>query len=133
MKKEIVKSLVLTFLVSVVASCAVNETATVTVEEGKVTQIIESNSGVLSDSLRIADTHTGYAGDLLKAQVSVKNDSSDDLSFSYKFKWFDKDGFEIAIDGRPWSPLNITAHETKSVQAVAPNPSATTFNVMVQN
>ena len=133
MKKEIVKGLMLTFLVSIVASCAVNETATVTVEDGKVTQIIESNSGVLSDSLRIADTHTGYAGDLLKAQVSIKNDSSDDLSFSYKFKWLDKAGFEIAIDGRPWSPLNITAYETKSVQAVAPNPTATTFNIMVQN
>jgi len=133
MRNEMLKGLMLTLLVSVLASCAVNETATVTVSQGNVTQVIESNSGLLSDSLSISDTQTAYAGDMLKAQVSIKNDSSDDLSFSYKYKWLDKAGFEIAIDGRPWSPLTITAYETKSVQAVAPNPSATTFKIMVQN
>jgi len=133
MKKALLNKFIVVFAVSALSACAVNETATVKVEGQTVTQVIESNSGVLSDNLQIIDTHTGYAGDLLKAQVSIKNDSGDGLSFRYKFKWLDKAGFEIGVDGRPWTPISITSFETRSIQAVAPNASATTFNIQVQN
>lgn len=117
----------------ILGGCAVNETATVKVDGDTKEQILESNSGFLSASLEIADTKVGYAGDLMKAQVTLKNSSRSDLSFRYKFKWLDKDDFEIAIDGRPWTPLTITAYESKSVQAIAPNPTAKSFRIMVQD
>ena len=114
--------------------CAVNETATVSPEpDGSVKQIIVSNSGFLSANLIIEDTKMGKAGDLLRVQATIKNQSSGDLSFQYKFKWLDKDDFEVAIDGRPWQPLTITGYESKSVQAVAPNPTATSFQILVQD
>ncbi|MFT6029106.1 MAG: hypothetical protein ACI8O8_000841 [Oleiphilaceae bacterium] len=114
-------------------ACAVNETATVVVDGNQSTQIIETNSGVLADSLSISNTKIGYAGDLLKVQATITNDSNDDVDFRYKFKWLDKDGFEIAIDGRPWTPMLITPYESKSVQGVAPNPSANSFKILLQN
>lgn len=113
--------------------CAVNETATVSVDGTGTQQIIESNSGFLAASLEITDSKVGYSGDLMKAQVTIKNGSRSDLNFQYKFKWLDKDGFEIAIDGRPWEPLSITAYESKSVQAIAPNPTAKSFRILVQD
>ena len=113
--------------------CAVNETASVSVDGTEKTQIIESNSGFLAASLEVIDTKVGSAGDLMKAQVTIKNSSRSDLNFRYKFKWLDKDDFEIAIDGRPWTPLSITAYESKSVQAIAPNPTATGFRILVQD
>ena len=131
--KNVLKMIIILVLGSTLFACAVNETATVVVKGNGVTQIIESNSGVLADNLSIGDTHTGYAGDLLKAQVAIKNDSNDTLSFQYKFKWLDKSGFEIAIDGLPWQPIVITPFETKTVQAIAPNASANSFKIMVQN
>ena len=114
-------------------ACAVNETATVVVDGSEATEIIETNSGILSDSLKITNTKIGYAGNLMKAQATITNDSSDDLDFRYKFKWLDKDGFELAVDGRPWTPMLITPFESKSVQAVSPNSSASSFKIMVQN
>ncbi len=114
-------------------ACAVNETATVKVGPDGTTQILESNSGLLSASLEITDSKVGYAGNLMKAQVTLKNASRSDLTFRYKFKWLDKDDFEIAIDGRPWTPLTITPYESKSVQAIAPNPTAKSFRIMVQD
>jgi uncharacterized protein YcfL len=114
-------------------ACAVNETATVVVDGNDATQIIETNSGLLADSLRISNTHTGYVGDLLKVQATITNDSDDELDFRYKFKWLDKNGFEIAVDGRPWTPMLITPYESKSVQAVAPNPTASSFKILLQN
>lgn len=117
-----------------VSGCAVNETATTSVEpDGSTKQIIVSNSGFLSANLRIADTKIGKAGDLLRVQATIENQSGGDLSFQYKFKWLDKDNFEVAIDGRPWQPLSITGYESKSVQAVAPNPTATSFQILVQD
>lgn len=113
--------------------CAVNETATVTTGPDGTTQVIESNSGILSAALKIADTKVGSAGNLMKVQATIKNDSRSALNFQYKFKWLDKDGFEVAIDGRPWTPLTITPYESKSVQAVAPNPTAKAFKIMVQD
>lgn len=115
------------------AGCAVNETATVKVDGNEKQQIIESNSGFLAASLEITDTKVGYSGDLMKVQVTIKNGSRSDLNFHYKFKWLDKDDFEIAIDGRPWEPLSITAYESKTVQAVAPNPTAKSFRILVQD
>jgi len=114
--------------------CAVNETATVVMNsDGSLTQVIESNSDLLAANLKIADTKTGFVGNLLKAQVEIKNDSDDDLNFQYKFKWLDKSGFEVGIDGRPWQPLSITPYESKMVQGVAPNSSVNSFKVLVQD
>lgn len=131
--KVVWKPLVIVGVSLSLLACAVNETATVVVDGNEATQIIETNSGVLADSLRISNTKTGYAGDLLKVQATITNDSNDHLDFRYKFKWLDKDGFEIAVDGRPWTPMLITPYESKSVQGVAPNPSANAFKILLQN
>ncbi len=133
MRRVIVNAVILAGFSTAMVGCAVNETATVTVNDDGTTQIIESNSGLLSDNLSIADTKSGYVGDLLKAQVSIKNDSGSQLNFQYKFKWLDKNGFEVAIDGRPWQPISITPHESKAVQGVAPNPTVNSFKVLVQD
>lgn len=134
MRTAILRTTLLTGISVAMLGCAVNETATVTVKaDGTTEQILESNSGVLSSSLSIADTKTGFVGNMLKTQVTIKNDSRSDLSFQYKFKWLDQSGFEVAIDGRPWTPLTITPYESKTVQGIAPNPSVKSFKVLVQD
>lgn len=129
----LLKASILGLAVSLSAGCAVNETATVTTGPDGTIQTIESNSGLLAASLKVTDTKVGSAGNLMKVQATITNDSRSALSFQYKFKWLDKDGFEIAIDGRPWTPLTITPHESKAVQAVAPNPGAKAFKILVQD
>lgn len=132
--KQLMSKLLGVVLISAgVTACAVNETATVVVDGNQATQIIETNSGLLADSLSITNTNTGYAGDLLKVQATITNDSRKHLDFRYKFKWLDKNGFEIAVDGRPWIPMLISPYESKSVQAVAPNSFANSFKILLQD
>lgn len=133
MRTQLIKLASMVFIASLISACAVNETATVEVGQDGTKQIIESNSGLLAASLEIVDTKVGYSGDLLRVQASIKNDSRSALSFRYKFKWLDKDGFEVAVDGRPWTPLTITPYESKSVQALAPNPTVKAFKILVQD
>lgn len=132
-KQGVIKPLVLACISMGLVACAVNETATVVVDGTQAKQIIETNSGFLADSLSISNTNTGYAGNLLKAQVTIKNDSDEHIDFRYKFKWLDKNEFEVAADGRPWTPMLIAPYESKNVQAVAPNPSVNSFKVLMQN
>lgn len=132
-QKWLIQPLVIVGVSFSLLACAVNETATVVVDGNQATQVIETNNGVLADSLRISNTHTGYAGDLLKVQATITNDSNDLLEFTYKFKWLDKDGFEVAVDGRPWTPMVISPFESKSVQAIAPNPGVNSFKILLQN
>jgi len=132
-KPNVLKGFALGALITL-SGCAVNETATVEVDpSGEKQQIIVSNSGFLAANLVIANSAVGKAGDLLKAQATIKNQSGSDLNFQYKFKWLDKDGFEVGVDSRPWQPITITGHESKSVQALAPNPSVTQFQILVQD
>ncbi|MFT7372169.1 MAG: hypothetical protein ACI9T9_000851 [Oleiphilaceae bacterium] len=134
MRKMILKTAMLIGVSMFMFGCAVNETATVVVnDDGSVAQVIESNSAMLASNLSIADTKTGFAGDLLKVQVEILNDSGSALSFQYKFKWIDKSGFEVAIDGRPWQPISITPHESKIVQGIAPNSTVNSFKILVQD
>ena len=134
MRTTILKTVFLAGVSMSMLGCAVNETATVVVnDDGGVTQVIESRSDTLAADLKIADTKAAFVGNLLKAQVEIKNDSGNTLNFQYKFKWLDKNGFEVAIDGRPWQPLTITSYETKAVQGVAPNPTVTSFKILVQD
>ena len=122
----------LTLCFALTACTSVNQTGTVEVTPTETKQIIESNSQWRA-KLHISDMKAGHAGNLLKAQARIKNISSKTLTFTYKFKWLDKDGFEVAVDGRPWIPMTITGYESKTVQALAPNPSVTSFKILVQN
>jgi uncharacterized protein YcfL len=120
--------------VLLLSACAVNETARVDAIDGeKEKEILESDSGFLAASLKIIDTKTTKAGDLLRIQATLKNASRQTISFQYKVKWLDQDGFAVALGGRPWTPAVITPQEQLNVQAVAPNASVTSFTIQVQD
>jgi len=89
-------------------------------------------SGDAGDRIDVLAVATSTAGDLVRASVEVKNDSNFSYKFEYRFKWFDKSGVEINPEGTAWVPVAIMANETKSLQAVAPNPTAATFKLFLQ-
>ena len=134
MHKIIIKTVAFICAMFVVVGCAVNETYTATVkEDGTTEKILESNSGVLSRNLSIENVKTGFVGNLLKTQATIRNESRRNFKFQYKMKWLDKDGFEIDIDGEPWTPMTITSYESKTVEGLAPNPTAKSFKILVQD
>lgn len=99
---------------------------------------IQSSQYVIIDNSRLArgvqvvDLASNFVGDLLRAQVSLVSKYSTTLAVQYKFQWFDAQGVEIAPDSLPWIPLLLNGNESKTVQAVAPNPSARTFKVSIR-
>lgn len=89
-------------------------------------------SGGTEDRLKIVNVVTAKAGDITRASVEVQNDSRFAYKFEYRFKWYDGAGMEINPESGAWVPVAIMANETKSLQALAPNPTAATFKLFLQ-
>jgi uncharacterized protein YcfL len=109
--------------------CQSTTPTTGSVEKTKYEVIATGDTESRIDVLNVA---TGKAGDTLKASVEVKNDSNFNYTFEYRFKWYDGAGMEINPEGTAWMPVAIMAQETKSLQALAPNPSAASFKLFLQ-
>ncbi len=79
----------------------------------------------LEGQIEVVDIKRNYTGDLLRVQTTFENRSAFSTKYQYKFRWFDDQGFEVAPDRSPWKPVNTPGRGTHTVQATAPNPSAT--------
>lgn len=89
-------------------------------------------SGNTDDRLAVTSVVTARAGDLVRASVELKNKSRFAYTFEYRFKWYDGSGMEISPDSTAWVPLSMMGNETRSLQALAPNPTAETFKLFLQ-
>lgn len=94
---------------------------------------IKYHSAQMRSRVKLIDLKSRRVGDILQASAELKNGWDNTLDFQYKFKFFDKDGFEVGVDSRPWTPITLIGQETANVQAVAPNPSATSFKIYIQD
>ncbi len=79
----------------------------------------------LEGQIEVVDIKRTHSGDVLRVQVTFENRSAFATKYQYKFRWFDNNGFEVAPDRSPWKPVNTPGRGSHTVQATAPNPSAT--------
>jgi len=93
-------------------------------------QVVINNSSLAGD-VEIVDLKNSDAGNLMKAQVSLRSKSRDTVQVQYKFDWFDSQGMELASNAA-WKPLLIYGKETQTVQAVAPDPRAHEFRLKLR-
>jgi len=90
------------------------------------------NNPSLADDIQIVSLHTDFVGDLMRATVTLVSKDSDTQSVKYSFSWYDSQGVEIDMDSRPWFSLVLYGNETKTVQGIAPNPSAKKFKIKLR-
>jgi len=115
------------------ASCSSGTVGSYNKTEEGFASSINYNSSILASRLKVSDIKTRKVDNMMQVSVDLHNHWDFTLDFQYKFKFFDKDGFEVGTDTRAWTPIVISGNETASVQALAPNPSAETFKIYVQD
>lgn len=94
--------------------------------------VMRYDSLSLDGRLALLEVNRADSGDLIRTQVLVQNRSAFALSYQYKFRWYDRNGFEIAPDGEPWQPRRLAGRSEERLQGVAPNPSAVRFEIWVR-
>jgi uncharacterized protein YcfL len=82
---------------------------------------VEYENSAMSHKLEVGEIRTRTLDDMVQLGIDLTNRTSSELRFQYKFKFFDKDGFEAAPDSRPWTRKILSAKETANIQVIAPN------------
>jgi uncharacterized protein YcfL len=72
------------------------------------------------------------AGDLLKIDANLNNDSSSVKRISYKFRWIDREGMRAAEE-ESWKPLMLYNNSNLMVSTVAPNAKAVDFRLILMS
>ena len=82
---------------------------------------VEYENTSMDRYIEVGEPRSRRKYDMLQFSVDLTNKTSNQLKFQYKFKFFDKDKFEVAKDGRPWTPVTLSAKETTAIQVTAPD------------
>lgn len=101
--------------------------------DGVVEENIEIQNRVLAQKLEITNFRSRIVGGILQAQVTVENRFSSDQQFQYKFAWFDSNGFQVEPESEGWEALVLHGKETRTLNAVAPNPTVKSFKVVLRS
>jgi uncharacterized protein YcfL len=86
--------------------------------EGKRTTII------------VTEMRCTVAGDLLKVDATLNNDSSKVKRVAYKFRWIDREGMRAA-DEETWKPLLMYESSNQLVTGIAPSTRAVDFKLIL--
>lgn len=93
--------------------------------------VVFNNSGLKGD-FQIVDVKSSMAGDIMRAQATLRSKDRDTLPFQYRFEWYDNSGMEINSGAGSWKPLTLYGRESKTVQGVAPDPRAKEFKLKIR-
>jgi len=130
------------FLVSAIAfsvvmvGCATTAPNILTVQAGPgglSSKKVEVNSSSLARKLAFGEVSIRAIGPDagMEAQVIVQNKSKRDVSFEYRFIWYDATGFEVSASAA-WLPAILGAKEARGFKSSAPNPNAVSFKLMIR-
>ena len=111
------------------AGCMSPVTSGIAVEKG----VLEFENDFFSSRIAASEDRTmKVAGDFLKAQVTVKNTGTRDLTFQYCFVWKDQYGTTITSAPTPWCSLVLHGREERVLQAVCPVAGAADFRLALR-
>ena len=95
------------------------------------TEAVHYVDAALGPQLRPVRTLRGRQGDLLRAQVHLRNPAPLAVAYRYRFLWFDVYDLEVT-PREPWQRALLSGQGDMSVAGVAPSARATRFELWLQ-
>lgn len=96
---------------------------------GGAAQLETHNSGL---DVALTEQSRREQNGLLQVNVILANSRSGDRHLQYLFYWYDGSGQELASDGRGWTPIKLHGYQSRTLSALAPNPTAQGYRVYVR-
>ena len=69
---------------------------------------------------------------IMSSTVAIKNLKKNPITLRYKFSWFDERNTEVRPNDETWQQISLSAFETMSLPATAPNSAVTSFKFSLQ-
>jgi uncharacterized protein YcfL len=89
------------------------------------------NDTSLSKKLTFGEVNLRNIGDGLEAQVIIQNATQRDVSFEYRFMWYDASGLEVS-SLTAWIPSTLGGMEGRGFKSVSPSNHAVNFKLMIR-
>ncbi len=71
-------------------------------------------------------------GGLLRGTGTISSKVATDMRIQYKFTWYDASGYTLDDEGVSWKSVKLHGKQQLQVSAVAPNPTASRFEIYVR-
>lgn len=72
------------------------------------------------------------AGDLLRIDANLNNDSRSVKRIAYKFRWIDREGMR-AWEEEPWKPLMLYENSNLVINTISPTNKAVDFRLILRS
>ena len=122
------KTLISSLLISLLfLACGQHPTPLANQVKSLPPQVIINNASLEQEvSIGIGSDRTNQ-NDILEAFINVQSKVNKTRTLQYKFKWFDKENYEVGKNLSMWIPLFLEARDAIKVTGVAPTPKANSF------
>ena len=109
--------------------CPVGETKVSSMDDlVKAKTVVEGRrSTVVATEMRCSK-----AGDLIKIDANLNNDSRSVKRVAYKFRWIDREGMR-AWEEEPWKPLMLYDNSNIVINTVSPTNKAVDFRLILRS
>ncbi|WP_299806073.1 YcfL family protein [uncultured Shewanella sp.] len=111
-----------------ITACAPHTAGVMAGSNGEVR--VDSNS--FGKEVQVSNIMARPEGGFLRGTGTIASQVSTDLRLQYKFTWFDLNGMTIDDEGVSWKSIKLHGKQQMQVSAVAPNATATRFELYVR-
>jgi len=83
-------------------------------------------------TIQATEMRCSKAGDLMKIDANLNNDSSTVKRIAYKFRWIDREGMRAA-DEETWKPVMLYENSNLVINTVSPSSKAVDFRLILRS
>ena len=120
-------------LAVLLSGCTTSPRTTGTIIRSHPSDNIRENSPLVARYLLVREIkYDKEMNSLMRVQIQIANIAEEDLTFEYRFRWFDENQFEVKSIASTWLTINCIPRDTANIQAVAPAPQVEDFEIMIR-
>jgi len=83
-------------------------------------------------TIQATEMRCSQAGELIRIDANLNNDSKSVKRIAYKFRWIDREGMR-AWDEEPWKPVMLYENSNLTINTISPTSKAADFRLILRS
>ncbi len=109
--------------------CPVGEAKVSSMEDLVRTKVVAEGRRT---TIQATEMRCSQAGDLIRIDANLNNDSKSVKRIAYKFRWIDREGMR-AWDEEPWKPVMLYENSNLTINTISPTNKAADFRLVLRS
>jgi uncharacterized protein YcfL len=109
--------------------CPVGEAKVSSMEDLVRTKVVAEGRRT---TIQATEMRCSQAGELIRIDANLNNDSKSVKRIAYKFRWIDREGMR-AWDEEPWKPVMLYENSNLTINTISPTNKAADFRLVLRS